>query len=207
MPGPHPSTAPEPQPIDPALRTRLAELSAEGWELWERFDIEVRQKGFHPFVAADYEKVLATLVSLRQPGLRFLEWGSATGVITIMADLLGFEAYGVELDPDLVRMARDLARRYRSGARFTVGSFLPSGYEWKPRHSDFKVRYIGSGMSAYPEMGHPLDDFDLVFGFPWGGEAGLMLDLMRAYGNPDARLIIHDVDQGMLLYRGGKRVG
>jgi hypothetical protein len=34
-----------------------------------------------------------------------------------------------------------------------------------------------------------------------------MLDLMRAYGNPDARLIIHDVDQGMLLYRGGKRVG
>lgn len=199
--------APPPPPIDPALRTRLAELSAEGWELWERFDIEVRQRGFHPFVAADYEKVLATLIALRAPGLRFLEWGSATGVITIMADLLGFEAYGIELDPDLVRIARGLAGQYQSRARFVAGSFLPTGYEWRPKGSDFKVRYIGSGPSAYPEMGHPLDDFDLVFGFPWTGEVGLMLDLMRAYGNPEAQLIIHDVDQGMLVYRGGKRVG
>ncbi len=207
MPDQRPVTAPQPSPIDPALRTRLSELSAEGWELWERFDIEVRQRGFHPFVAADYDKVLPTLISLREPGLRFLEWGSATGVITIMADLLGFEAYGIELDPGLVRIARGLAERYRSGARFTEGSFLPTGYEWKPRTSDSKVRYIGSGVSAYPEMGHPLDDFDLVFGFPWGGEVLLMLDLMRCYGNPDGRLIIHDVDQGMLVYRGGKRVG
>ncbi len=207
MPGQRPVTAPQPAPIDPALRTRLAELSAEGWELWERFDIEVRQRGFHPFVAADYEKVLETLIALREPGLRFLEWGSATGVITIMADLLGFEAYGIELDPGLVRIARELAQRYQSRARFTVGSFLPTGYEWKPKHSDLRVRYIGSGISAYPEMGHPLDDFDLVFGFPWGGEAALMLDLMRCYGSPDARLIIHDVEQGMLVYRGGKRVG
>lgn len=200
MPGQRP-------PIDPALRARLAELCAEGWEIWERFDIEVRQRGFHPFVAADYETVLATLITLRDPGLRFLEWGSATGVITIMADLLGFEAYGIELDPDLVRIARGLAERYRSRARFTPGSFLPTGYEWKPRNSDFKVRYVGGGISAYPEMGHPLDDFDLVYGFPWAAEARLMLDLMRAYGNPDARLIIHDVDQGILVYRGGRRIG
>ena len=193
-------------PIDPALRVRLAQLSAEGWELWERFDIEVRTRGFHPFVAADYEKVLETLIRLREPGLRFLEWGSATGVITIMADLLGFEAHGIELDPDLVAVARELARRNASQARFTAGSFLPTGYEWRPRHSEAKIRYIGTGVSGYPEMGHPLDDFDLVFGFPWGGEAGLMLDLMRCYGNPEARLLIHDVEQGMLVYRGGKRV-
>ncbi len=207
MPGQPPIAASTPPPIDPLLRTRLAELSAEGWELWERFDIEVRQRGFHPFVAADYEQVLQTLIALRAPGLRFLEWGSATGVITIMADLLGFEAYGIELDPDLVRIARSLAERYHSAARFTVGSFLPTGYEWKPKQGEVKVRYIGTGTSAYPEMGHPLDDFDLVFGFPWGGEAGLMLDLMRCYGAADARLIIHDVEQGMLIYRGGKRIG
>lgn len=193
-------------PIDAALRVRLAQLSAEGWELWERFDIEVRTRGFHPFVAADYEKVLESLIRLREPGLRFLEWGSATGVITIMADLLGFEAYGIELDPDLVTVAEGLARRYASRARFTVGSFLPAGYEWRPRQGEAKVRYIGTGVSGYPEMGHPLDDFDLVFGFPWGGEAGLMLDLMRCYGNREARLLIHDVEQGMLVYRGGKRV-
>jgi hypothetical protein len=196
-----------PSPLDPALRIRLAQLSAEGWELWERFDIEVRTRGFHPFVAADYERVLETLIALREPGLRFLEWGSATGVITIMADMLGYEAYGIELDPELVGVARELATRYTSGARFTVGSFLPTGYEWRPRHAGTRVRYIGAGVSGYPAMGHPLDDFDLVFGFPWGGEAELMHDLMRSYGNPEARLLLHDVEQGMLLYRHGKRIG
>jgi hypothetical protein len=201
------SSAPALPPIDAALRARLAQLSAEGWELWERFDIEVRTRGFHPFVPADYEKVPETLIALRQPGLRFLEWGSATGVITIMADLLGYEASGLELDPDLVRVARSLAERFRSQARFTVGSFLPTGYEWRPRNAEARVRYIGSGASGYPEMGHQLDDFDVVFGFPWGDEAGLMLDLMRSYGSPEARLILHDVEQGMLVYRGGKRVG
>ena len=92
--------------VDPELRARLQALLDEGWEIWDRFDNEVRQRHWHPFVAADYERVLQALLPLRAPGLRFLEWGSATGVITIMADLLGFEACGIELDPSLVRHAR-----------------------------------------------------------------------------------------------------
>src|SRR5690606_25573777 len=89
-------------PPDPALQARLDALLAEGWEIWDRFDREVRDLAWHPFVAADYERVLATLITLRAPGKRFLEWGSATGVITIMADMLGFEACGIELDAGLV---------------------------------------------------------------------------------------------------------
>ena len=88
--------------ISPELRARIAALSDEGWAIWERFDVDVRQDHWHPFVPADYERVLEALVAHRGTGLRFLEWGSATGVITIMAELLGFDAYGVELDPALV---------------------------------------------------------------------------------------------------------
>ena len=44
--------------LDPALRARLEELFEEGWDRWERFDREVRQDSFHPFVPADYEVVL-----------------------------------------------------------------------------------------------------------------------------------------------------
>ncbi|MDP9348996.1 MAG: hypothetical protein M3P24_07635, partial [Gemmatimonadota bacterium] len=91
--------APPGAELDAALRARLDALLEEGWELWDRFDSEVRRRSWHPFVAADYERVLQALLPLRAPGLRFLEWGSATGVITIMADLLGFDAYGIELDP------------------------------------------------------------------------------------------------------------
>ncbi|HEX6369493.1 MAG TPA: hypothetical protein VF006_11215 [Longimicrobium sp.] len=193
--------------LDPALRVRLAELSEEGWELWRQFDVEVRQHDWHPFVPADYERVLQTLLPLRAPGLRFLEWGSAMGVIAIMADLLGFEAYGIELDPRLVEMARGLAERYGSGARFVAGSFIPSGYRWKSRTGDDRIGTIGYGQSGYPELRHPLEDFDVVFAYPWSGEEPMMLDLMRAYGDSGARLVLHGGPEGARVYRGGKLLG
>ena len=42
-----------------------------------------------------------------------------------MADLMGFEASGIELDDSLVRVARELAERSGSNARFVSASFLP----------------------------------------------------------------------------------
>ncbi|HEX9633431.1 MAG TPA: hypothetical protein VGA02_13300 [Gemmatimonadales bacterium] len=197
-------TSPQGLEADPRLRARLAALCDEGWEIWCRFDTEVRGRGWHPFVAADYGSVLETLLTLRAPGLRFLEWGSAPGVITIMADLLGFEAYGIELDPDLVRMARDLAARYDSRARFATGSFLPGGYEWKPRSGDGRLGTIGHGAPGYAELGHPLEDFDLVFAFPWSGEEPMMHDVMQRYGGRHARLLLYGASEGMQIFRGGR---
>ena len=165
--------------LDAALSTRLMLLHHIGRDLWHRFDTEVRQEIWHPFVAADYERVLQALLPLRSPGQRFLEWGSATGVITIMADLLGFEAYGIELDPELVAMANELAKRFDSGARFVAGSFLPTGYKWRPPSGDGRLGTIGDGPSGYLALNRPLEDFDLVFAYPWNGEEPMMHDLMR----------------------------
>lgn len=203
-----PTTAPGLPEVDAELRARISALCEEGWEIWRRFDTEVRQREWHPFVPADYDAVLDALVAVRAPGLRFLEWGSATGIITIMADLLGFEAYGIELDPDLVRISRELAERYGSGARFVAGSFIPSGYRYRPRNGDGRVGTLGDGESGYPGLGHPLDDFDLVFGYPWHGEEAVMLDLMRAYGARGARLLLHGGEKpGVRVFRDGKQVG
>src|SRR5690348_17292600 len=112
------------------VAAQLTALIDEGWAIFERFDADVRQKRFHPFVAADYDQVLRALLAVRAPGQRFVEWGSATGVITIMASLLGFDAYGIELDPSLGRIARELAARFNSSAVFVDGSFVPTGYRW-----------------------------------------------------------------------------
>ena len=103
--------------LAPELEERLAELREAGWELFDKFDHEVRDRRWHPFVAANYESVLEALIAQRAPGLTFLEWGSATGVITIMADLLGYEAYGIELDASLVETARALARNVSTRRR------------------------------------------------------------------------------------------
>jgi hypothetical protein len=185
------------------LGQRLEALCEAGWEIFDRFDNEHRQNDFHAFVAADYPVVLDTLVALRAPGRRFLEWGSATGVITIMADLLGFEAYGIEIDGSLVDQARELAHRHGSRARFTTGSFLPAGYRWNQPGGEERLGTISIGASGYLQMGMPLEEFDLVFGYPWPGEEALMLDLMKVHGGANATLLIH-TPAGMKVYRGGE---
>lgn len=177
-------------------------VGEEGRAYWHRFDADVRQHRWHPFVAADYDCVRAALESLYVPGRRFLEWGSATGVITIVADLMGFDACGIELDDSLVRVARDLSARAGSDARFAVGSFIPMGWEWRPRSADSRTGTIGDGPSGYLELGRPLSDFDIVYAFPWSGEEPMMLDLFRCHGHEDACLLLHSA-HGTRMYRRG----
>jgi hypothetical protein len=193
-----------PPAIDPALRERLDAVCEEGRSFWDRFDAEVRRDAWHPFVAADYDRVLEELLLLRVPGRRFLEWGSAVGVIAIMADMLGFESYGIELDASLVRVGRELAERAGSKARFATGSFIPMGWEWKPRDGDGRLGTIGQGPSGYLELGLALSDFDVVYAYPWQGEEPMMLELMRAHGHRDARLLLHSNDYGARVYQHGR---
>jgi SAM-dependent methyltransferase len=189
---------------DAALNARLAAVIDDGRTIWERFDREVRQDGFHPFMPADYPAVLRALVALRAPGQRFLEWGSATGVITILADLLGYEAYGIELDPRLVEVARALAARHGSGARFVAGSLFPAGYRYRGADGDPRTGTLGDGESAYRRLGRPLHDFHVVYGYPWDGEQPVMHDLMRRYGARGARLMMQSGNDGVRIFREGR---
>ena len=192
--------------VDDALRARLSDLCTEGWAFFERFDREVREREFHSFIASEYEVVLEALMAHRAPGLTFLELGSASGVITIMADLLGYDASGIEIDTSLVGTARALAARFGSNARFVAGSFFPAGHSFRTKEGDGRTGTMGAGISAYLELGKALDDFDVVFGYPWGGEEPVMFDLMKRYGNPDGLLLLHGVNDGVKGYRGGKQV-
>jgi hypothetical protein len=185
------------------LERRLDALCADGWEIWREFDDTFRSRHFHPFVPADYEVARDLLSSLRVPGRRFLEWGSATGIIAIMADMMGFESYGIEIDASLVATACEVASRHRSAARFVVGSFLPAGYRFRGRDGDRRTGTIADGPSGYVELGRALEDFDVVFGYPWGGEEAVMLDVMKRYGRSDAQLLLYDSDNSVRLYRGG----
>jgi len=191
---------------DSVLDRRLDALCADGWEIWRRFDDTYRSRHFHPFVPADYDVARDILSALRVPGLRFLEWGSATGIITIMADMMGFDASGIEIDADLVATARDVATRHHSAARFVVGSLLPTGYRFRARDGggDGRTGTIADGPSGYLELGHSLEHFDIVFGYPWGGEETVMLDVMQQYGRPDALLLLYNSDNTVRSYRGGR---
>lgn len=187
--------------LEPGLRARIDALHEEGRAIFDRFEREVRSAEFHPFKPADYAAVTAALLPFRGECRTFLEWGSATGVIAITADMLGFDASGIEIDASLVDMARDLAQRYGSGARFVAGSLLPDGYEWRAPSGDPRLGTIERGESGYPQLGMSLSEFDLVYGYPWAGEDGMMLDIMRRCGGDGARLLINRGSEGMKVYR------
>ena len=197
--------------MDPTVRSAIDALIEEGAEIFDHFDRTVRDKEFHPFVPAEYPPILDALETLRHSDRlprrsgppTFLEFGSGTGVITIVADLFGFDAAGIELDADLVAIARQLATRHGSRARFVAGSFIPSGYKWRPSHGDARMGTIGSGPSAYLELGRGLDDFDVVYAYPWEGEAPIIRDLMDKYGNPGAHLLLMDPVEGLRVMSPG----
>ncbi|HEX6132674.1 MAG TPA: hypothetical protein VFZ24_01750 [Longimicrobiales bacterium] len=177
--------------LDPALRARIEALHEEGRALFRKFDREVRREAFHPFMPADYGPIIDALLPFRDECRTFLEWGSATGVIAITADLLGFEAYGIEIDAQLVEIARDLARRHGSQARFAAGSMLPAGYEWRAASGDPRLGTIERGDPGYEQLGRTLSEFDLIYGYPWSGEDEMMRDLMRRHGADGGRLLLN----------------
>lgn len=192
------------QDVNATASARIDAVCEEGRSYWHRFDAEVRQEVWHPFVAADYDRVRDVLVSVYEPGRSFLEWGSATGVVTIMADLIGFDACGIEVDSALVEAARSLASRASSGARFAVGSFIPTGWVWRPDRDDARIGTIGEGPSGYLVLGRAMSDFDIVYAFPWPGEEALMLDLFRCHADEDARLLLHSHTGGTSVYHHGR---
>ena len=177
--------------VEPALREKLDRLYAEGRGIFEQFDRDVRKQAWHPFIPADYESVLQAMLPYRGRRLKFLEWGSATGVIAITADLLGFEAYGIEIDERLVDIARQLAVKYESGARFAAGSFLPDGYQWRSEDGDPRLGTIGVAPAGYHELGVGIEDFQLVYAYLWSGEEPIVHDVMRRFAPAGATLLLN----------------
>lgn len=90
---------------------------------------EVRSVNCFDFVPSDYETVWDVLREIRgrfgesaEPS--FCEWGSGLGVVTGMAELLGFRASGIEIDATLAEQSRELLKRYGLQATIVTRSYL-----------------------------------------------------------------------------------
>lgn len=178
--------------LDPA---RLDDLLRRGEAIWREFE-DRQGTRHHLFVPCDQRLAVEPLRRLRRDATTFLEFGSAAGVVTILADRLGFEAYGIEIEPWLVRQATDLAQRLRSGATFVEGSFVPREYQEDVTLLAPDRLTPTGGADAYDEIGMTLRDFDVVFAYPWPGEEDWLFELMRRHARPRARLLTYDATDG-----------
>lgn len=111
------------------------------------------------FVPSNYELAWRTLDAL--PRGRFCEWGSGFGLVTGIAELLGFDASGIELDQNLAEASRKLLNDFQLSARIITGNYfdLPC-------------------------------DADVVFVYCWFSKIKMAEDFFSAYAPDNARLLI-----------------
>jgi len=182
---------------DETLLGEFGSLWAEANDLWER---HLHAPAFEGYVSADYLAVYESLARLQGRVLTVLEWGSGLGIVTIMASRMGFQAYGIEAEPDLVEFSERFAKAYGPKARFAQGSFIPDDFECNPADGDEVCRTIVDIPSAYDELDMELRDFDLVYAYPWPDEHILFRNIMRRFGRRGAMLLSYDSREGMQCF-------
>lgn len=163
--------------------------------------------GFVPSDPASvYCALRSILVSRSFRGISFCEWGSGYGTATCLAAILGFEAFGIEMEPQLVEASRKLADRFQLPAVFAQGSFVPAN--GKPL-SDEAYRDNGGRYpwlqnlagNAYQRLGREPDSFDVVFAYPWPGEEYFVSELFHSSVSAGALLLSYNDSGSMNLLR------
>ena len=176
----------------------LDELVHAGTTSWEAFRKSLGG-AFHTFLPADYRGAHDQLARLRPRADSFVELGSGVGVHTIIASLLGYDAYGIEIEADLVEEAERLGARFGARPTFVEGSFVSPEYredvELLP--SDFLTE--ADGADAWDELGMTLADFDVVYVYPWPGEEDWLEEMVRRFATPGTLLLMYASGEGYLV--------
>ena len=156
------------------------------------------------FAPSDYPLVWRTLAAVADSGERrerFLEWGSALGAVAGMASALGFRASGIEIDAELADASRTLLARHGLSVEIVEGSFVPDGHEVPAGLDDPDTDNLAQGRAAYEELGRGLDEFRVVYAYPWPGLADAFFDLFDRHAAPGALLVTYPGRGGILVHR------
>ncbi|MHC4993640.1 MAG: methyltransferase domain-containing protein [Planctomycetota bacterium] len=183
-------------PLEPCeLPEDVSEYLTEASERIEAF-IEGRlDDPVAGFVPSDYPMVYAALRHIHDhslaPGAAFCEWGSGLGVVSGLAAMLGFDVCGIEIEQDLVDQAEAFLERFDLPAQFACGSYVPESGQKMTDQADEYSWLALSGANAYDELGLEIDDFDIVFVYPWPGEEQTVRKIFKRYASQGAVLVMY----------------
>ena len=174
-------------------------------------DLMSRRKGAVPgFVPSNASVLFHALRGLRDGGLAngnsFCEWGSGFGTATCVAAKLGWDAYGIELEPELVDQGMRLASDFALTATFVQGSFVPTARRRiaEEAFEDNLGRYPwlnNRAEDAYEKLGRGIESFDVVFAYPWPGETYYIKQLFIAEAAYGALLLTYDDSSSVSAWR------
>jgi SAM-dependent methyltransferase len=157
------------------------------------------------FVPSDFGKLWPALAAIREQELaeggRFCEWGCGFGVVAGLAAKLGWDAHGIEIEPDLVAQARLLLAAHQLAAKLVIGSFIPPGGEHLAQIRAEMAWLISDGPDGHALLQREPTDWDVVFAYPWPGEEHVIERLFDRYARPGALLITWRTEKGARVQR------
>jgi hypothetical protein len=158
----------------------------------ERFQLTSRIPAFVP---SDFGATYGVLKELAgawaKPGRLLCEWGSGFGVVACLAAMLDFDAYGIEIEAELVDAAQQLADDFDLPVTFIHGSFIPQGGESCTSTADGFAWFTPRADSTHEELGLGVDDFAIIFAYPWPDEERATADLFERYAGTAATLVTY----------------
>lgn len=189
----------------------VADLIAEADRRCDEFFAAGLGRRYSRYIPSDPSIVHAAMVYLQEEGYTrgnvFCEWGCGYGVATCLASLLGYEAYGIEIEPELADLGAQLAEDLNIPVEILNTSYLPEGYEWcagvggedllPPEATTVR----GEEIDTTPSYdGLDPDEVDVFFVYPWPGQEELMMSLFKAVASEGAILLIYLGDREISAY-------
>lgn len=124
-------------------------------------------------------------------GRRFCEWGAGFGVVASLAATLGYEASGIEIEPDLVAEARRLSAAHAIDVEFFVGSYTPAGAFDDTIDED----------RLHEPLGFRPTEFDVIYVYPWPAERKIVAGLFERFAPRDALLVSYHGGKDLQVHR------
>ncbi len=162
------------------------------------------QNNMPAFVPGDFAGAYCALRALERTesrGGRWLcEWGSGFGVIACLAAMLGFEAWGIEIEGELVEEAQLLADDFELEVQFVQGSFIPQDGDVFAEAAADCAWMTGVAGGGHEALGLGPEEFDIVCAYPWPDEEHLTAALFEHYAQ-DGAVLLTDHEVGGLRLR------
>ncbi len=171
----------------------------------ERFMNNHRAAPIPAFVPSDHALVYQVLQSIRDhrlaPGDCFCEWGAGFAVAASLAASLGYEAWAIEIESDLVREAEDLAETHDQSVEVLHGSIIPRSGQDAIDDGGELIALRTEGVDPLEDHGMGIEDFDVIFAFPWPGEHEVFERLFETHAATGALLVMYHGLDGVRVSR------
>lgn len=130
------------------------------------------------------------------PGDRFCEWGCGFGVAAGLAAMLGYEAFGIEIEPRLTSRAEQLMRDFDLSPTICEGSYIPEGFDCYMDGVGQSMQLLKTSsdektLGWYRDWDFSVESFDVIFVYPWPSEEEFVEELFDETAAEGALLVIY----------------